>query len=1582
MAANGEKVINLNDNNKKKKRKKKKKSGGAGVAQSAQSAPTAAQSVVTNASAVSSTSLIQPHSQQTGSSEILHANSKNSSSAAAIAVTSDTIVTTNANASTTTATITAASGTPTHTTAASANAATTSSNAVTSAPTRAAMIAPSTKASVVTTSSFSSSFSPSLSSSLSSFPSKSSIDTTGKTLSFVSPFFAMDHPEKQKAAALFFMVADLKLDTNGVLKVLEFGLGLESGLEPLVDQCLSSMVEKVKHKTQLPFLSEKEILKTLRQLTKNLPNDSMFQTSSTNIPKNTAASSITTSATPSALTTAASTIAASSITTRSTIATNTSSSAAKVTSTTTASAAATAAANAKSKIRTLFSDYACVHNRPHGKPFINFQTAPVLTLDHSEILRMVVINKILMHEMFVRAGCLENRPECQAFSRDYHVGLADTIQKKIKATRYVLKAASSSHGHGVFVVDKENLDITLKALLCSEDDLKKVKEEYCTKLIAKNMNIEQDLAQIDKWRDESSNFPSSFLVEGFCSAVPYVKENKPHEVTFRAVFLMPYENGLMEFEPIACYSKYPKLAMNESGSLRDKTVSSVWVADVKAHDIKQIYAQLSPVMTKVCREILHFDMPQYILKLMEPETPSSAITPPNLTAEAFNRYNGLFYANQYMEVLNTLQLNDKALECVRIFKTHIEKLGDEQDILYFELVESIAETLLLSGKIQTAYDQVSEYITTAMSNRKLIQTIPQTIARLLLVRTTIINEMLADPSVLPSENFSETITALHQQQEADKKVITSLVKEGEDQFLQDLKEKLVFLVLKRKKIFAEIETTRNYVALFNRTTDEAVLKHLAALLLTAGQDSIAKEKAVTELKRVMQTKPTPNLRQPIISPYQSPFQLNLAQLPQFQVTLMDLALYCENFAFAAELVSSDVFLPSFDAYYQPNLNNLFKSFDQDLATHIERLKFRILATKRGIGGFDVPVDPKEESNSVVLEKIAQLLKKSSTLEERNQATMQIDLLLKKRRTTKVNLNTLMSNGKYPLEFAIWDNGNAQAAGILIMHGAVWSPESRELALRMPKIGAAMKTLEETVKKKKEQHQEANRAAEGEIVTNLFAEDKKKNEARRSDLNKINETFKLDLQKIQQYVIDYAGIIHDYSHDTNIVTIVAESEFGKNKQTLLEIFKDSICFSSILLGGFVNIEIDERGALSTRYVHQFFSKLQQFNQNTIAVKEKIGKLPTPLDTKTRDMVDKINVIVSAFFKKMKQFMLKHTDGYAKCFQSLINESLYEMVWNIDEKEHNEFIAINTAYLKIIEEKMRTLIKEVEGIFEPLRANFGEAFLDYRKYYLDQLTGRYRVIMATTEKAALNTVGKFVLLSDADMQIDFYTAKQKIMDRVVVEQMKSVNRPISKDEVQSLLKAKNDESTASSAAASTTASHEAAREGERIIAKMREQVRREKAREEAMLQSTIDSMNKQKMDSLAKLETEKNQAKSAILNAVAKLSKEERLLMNEILQGINSRNSKAEGYIESIAEKLNLNYRKTNKSGGGGIFTVYKTPVNFHHNHKPKQKGMLDDGFIAAFRKALNAIGITQADFTTDKPSASASATAANPNAANK
>ncbi len=162
-------------------------------------------------------------------------------------------------------------------------------------------------------------------------------------------------------------------------------------------------------------------------------------------------------------------------------------------------------------------------------------------------------DKLSMNALFAEdPGLQRYKPKCGAFEKKYTPALANQILDEIGSDTVVIKPINTFKGKGVIIVDKKDLDSTLKYIFSNSKKLKK----------------DPDPSYNWWWGDQNSQF----LIEEFVASdpvfVPHLN-NKPYDGTMRVGAILTYHEGEISYQCTESHWKLPLKSLTEKGTLND-----------------------------------------------------------------------------------------------------------------------------------------------------------------------------------------------------------------------------------------------------------------------------------------------------------------------------------------------------------------------------------------------------------------------------------------------------------------------------------------------------------------------------------------------------------------------------------------------------------------------------------------------------------------------------------------------------------------------------------------------------------------------------------------------------------------------------------------------------------------------------------------------------------------------------------------------------------------------------------------------------------------------------------------------------
>lgn len=188
-------------------------------------------------------------------------------------------------------------------------------------------------------------------------------------------------------------------------------------------------------------------------------------------------------------------------------------------------------------------------------------------------------DKYKMSTLFLHHPALENvRPRWGLYPKVYSKALIDQINAEINSDRLVIKPVGAAEGKGVIVLDKRNLDATLKAIFVHSESL-----------------IRSSDRGYSHWYWDKAD---SFLVEEYVPSDPIQVanfQNRFFNCTMRVVFALIYHEKEVQLHYLGEYWIVPDKSIDDKGSLNEKNKASMVHPHICAID---------PVTRKKVKELL------------------------------------------------------------------------------------------------------------------------------------------------------------------------------------------------------------------------------------------------------------------------------------------------------------------------------------------------------------------------------------------------------------------------------------------------------------------------------------------------------------------------------------------------------------------------------------------------------------------------------------------------------------------------------------------------------------------------------------------------------------------------------------------------------------------------------------------------------------------------------------------------------------------------------------------------------------------------------------------------------------------
>lgn len=193
------------------------------------------------------------------------------------------------------------------------------------------------------------------------------------------------------------------------------------------------------------------------------------------------------------------------------------------------------------------------------------------------------------------------KPRWKVFQKNYNQILAHDIISAIKSDIVVIKPVGALFGKGVIIVNKQDLDITLK-YICKHDNSFHLPSDI----------YEQKSQTYSHWQNDIDDI---FIVEEYCPSTPMMFYQKYYDPTFRIYFALRHDAGNIYVDIFGGYLKLPVKSLMDEGSLTEKhkTVpyfkSKNLLSALSIPDdlFKKITHELKIALPKIYHKMLEYD---------------------------------------------------------------------------------------------------------------------------------------------------------------------------------------------------------------------------------------------------------------------------------------------------------------------------------------------------------------------------------------------------------------------------------------------------------------------------------------------------------------------------------------------------------------------------------------------------------------------------------------------------------------------------------------------------------------------------------------------------------------------------------------------------------------------------------------------------------------------------------------------------------------------------------------------------------------------------------------------------------------
>jgi hypothetical protein len=215
-----------------------------------------------------------------------------------------------------------------------------------------------------------------------------------------------------------------------------------------------------------------------------------------------------------------------------------------------------------------------------------FRNGPLLVLDKPDILSLTINNKYLTNSIIKKvAPHLSSRFVIKPLN--YYPSLASEIIREIPTENYVIKPLRECMGTGIVVVHKDELDETLKNMRLPISN----REESD---IWESVVFGEAVDPIKYWQASMSDV---FMIEEYHTSKQLLVKNQLFNGTMRIAFNLIQFNSQTDLSFLGEYWKLPVAATQSDESLSEKSISKIHSeatssAAVSQDDKEQVYAEL------------------------------------------------------------------------------------------------------------------------------------------------------------------------------------------------------------------------------------------------------------------------------------------------------------------------------------------------------------------------------------------------------------------------------------------------------------------------------------------------------------------------------------------------------------------------------------------------------------------------------------------------------------------------------------------------------------------------------------------------------------------------------------------------------------------------------------------------------------------------------------------------------------------------------------------------------------------------------------------------------------------------------
>ena len=158
--------------------------------------------------------------------------------------------------------------------------------------------------------------------------------------------------------------------------------------------------------------------------------------------------------------------------------------------------------------------------------------------------------------IFEQAGLQQFRPQWHCYPKTYSSSLVHTILHDFAdVDTVVIKPVNAANGWGVLIINKDELDQTLKKILAEKDTLRKIPDKSYS------------------WWAKDHN--DNFLVEEYVPSKIITVGGKRYDGTLRMIFIIAHTDNGIDINFIGSYWKLPSYSLDEEATLTDQHKSKI-----------------------------------------------------------------------------------------------------------------------------------------------------------------------------------------------------------------------------------------------------------------------------------------------------------------------------------------------------------------------------------------------------------------------------------------------------------------------------------------------------------------------------------------------------------------------------------------------------------------------------------------------------------------------------------------------------------------------------------------------------------------------------------------------------------------------------------------------------------------------------------------------------------------------------------------------------------------------------------------------------------------------------------------------